>query len=195
MATPIRSKATVGNPTSLFGQKAHREHKQTLVEAKYRFNPLLIKAIVRRDTDDIACSLNPTQQFHNDSNSSFKLLFPSQYQLLKDYYKDLLNHPVELAIKICNSENTETTQSSNDTRLDVLYCLAAHWDALIKDAEQKGHDIPDLKRTLEYAKSFEDQTSLYIFINGLSDEYKAEAAKILQPEEETFARSLGTCSK
>ena len=172
--------SAVGNSAaSLFGERAQKNTREILTKFNYRFNPVLIAAIVRREPNKIKYILDPVSQFHNDSNASPDSLRHSQYEALDDYYgKDLLS-PTKLAIRICNSDNTETTQIPDATRFDVLHCLATHWDALVSDAEQKGLAIPDLEETLQYAKSFEDRTALYIFINGLSDEHKERAEEIL----------------
>lgn len=156
------------------------DQNHTLRKSKHIFNPAIVAAIVKRQPKNICRLLDARQRFYNKANASRESLFPSQYEALEAYYGKLLNDPVKLAIKICSIDGTETTQDSDATRFDVLYCLAANWNALIEDAKRKGYAIPNLQKTLEYANSFKDKTALDIFINGLSDENKARVAEILK---------------
>ena len=173
----------VGNSSSFCGEIAPQNRKELPTKSQYQFNPPLIAAIVTRKPEDIKRTVNSTQYYYDDNAES-----ESPPSLPREIYDDLMNNPyfsgvlstpAKLAIKLCNSETTEATQNTNPTRYDVLFVLAENWEHLIDDAEQKDHAAPDLEETLQYANEFEDKTALWTFINGLSDERKAEADKVL----------------
>ena len=194
MAVPKSATHDVSNSTSLWGQNAHLQHKKTLTESGYQFNPALVTSIMTRNPGNISRSLDRTQHFHDDATPRPSSLPHEQFVDLSNnpYFAGVLDHPVKLAIKLCHTENLETTHGNDPTRYDIVHCLAANWNTLVQDAEHKGHPIPDLKETLKYAASFEDTTSLYIFINGLSDENKALAAALLTKENDAKAEPPAT---
>ncbi len=176
---------------SIFSEQARTELKKTLTDSAYSFNPALVAAIVRRKPADIKKIINPTRRFHDGAHVPATTLRASQYEALTDFYgKELLCNPFKLALKICNSENTEATEDSGPTRYDVLHVLAENFGACVADAERKDHPTPDLAEILKYAESFDNQFPLDLFINGLSDANKARANEILNPQQETFAPSL-----
>jgi len=182
MLTAKRSSVTVGNPSSLYGGIASANFKKIL---PYKFNPALITAILTRNPKNIKPSLASTQRFHDNSNSPPPSLPHEQFKELRNnkYFSGVLSRPVLLAIKLCNTENMETTHGNDPSRYNVLHCLAEYFDALTDDAIQKCHPVPDLEEILKYARGFTDKTALNTFILGLSDENKALADKILNPND------------
>ena len=175
MLTSKKSSVTVGNPSSLYGGIASANLKKIL---PYKFNPPLITAILTRNTKHIKPSLTSTKRFHDDSNSPPPSLPHEQFKDLRNnkYYSGVLNRPVLLAIKLCNT-------GDDPSRYNPLHSLAENFDALIEDAIQKGYPVPDLEESLNYASGFTDKTALNTFILGLSDKNRDDADNILNQKD------------
>lgn len=169
-----KTRAHVGNPTAIWGQKAQYEKKKVLLENNFQFDPDLVAAILKRSPDGIKTCLTPTK-----AHGTRESLTEDQHEIFKGIYEEVYFHPIKLAMKVCDSETLETTQANDPTRFDVLHCLAANWDHLIESARQKGHTVPDLGDVLDYARDLKSHIPLHTFILGLSDERKEEAANIL----------------
>jgi len=158
---------------------ASQGRNKALRASEFCFNPELIAAIVTRKPKNIERSLR--QYLSNDDIQAPSLPFEQYIDLSNNpIIGSVLDEPVKLAIKLCDTVNTEITQSNGPTRYDVLYSLAENWDGLIRDAKLKGYVLPDLKETLRYAAKLKDSTALYIFINGLSDENRAVMDRMLE---------------
>lgn len=164
----------VGNTIPLRGKKTQYEHKKTFVESNHQFDPYLTAAILKRNIKNIKSSINVIEYTDNHI-----IMSEDQHNVFKNIFKDIYAQPIKLAMKICDSETLETTQTNDPTRFDVLHCLAENFDALVDSARQKGNPIPDLKDTLEYARGLNSHVPLHTFILGLSEERKEEAANLL----------------
>jgi hypothetical protein len=171
----------VGNRTAMFGQIRSQSQKKVLNASNYTFDPRLIAAIIKRRPADIRSIVDTTHQFHHDAR--YESLRESQFEALQSYYgPKILANPVMLAITICDSETTETTEGNDPTRYDVLHCLAQHFDALITASRQKGHAIPNLAELLKYANNLESTLPLSTFILGLSEDNREQAQEILNQQ-------------
>jgi len=190
MSASKRYSENVTNPSGFFGEIASGNLKQILNTYRHKFNPVLITAILTRKPENIKDTLASTQYSNNASSSPLPCLPHHTFTELRNnrHFAGALNKPVILAMKLCNMESTETTRDNGVTRYDVLHLLGKYFGDLERDAEQKGYQRPNLSEVLEFGKGLENQLPLDTFINGLSDENKARAAEILNPNDSNPAR-------
>lgn len=169
---------SVRNPSDLPRPLSYLSKRKPKAETSNSSYSKLLAAILKRKTETIASMFESKMSRKNRGESD--LLNEDLYKIMLHAYGSLLEKPVLLAMKLASSETTETTKDNEPTRLDVLHCLASHFDDLVSSARKQGKPLPDLNEILKFGRDFDTAIPLHTFILGLPEHRKEEAAAILK---------------
>lgn len=176
------------NPTSVKRAPAFwgeiKKHLEKIEKRPIKYHRLLAEAILKGDFLKIQRIILPNSDvpLSNSSGSFF-----SQYkglEFLETNYKDLLPHPIELAIKLCSTDEIDSANTliTHPNRYKVLFIMGANFQKLNKVLAHYQLPQESLENIIDFAFSENKQKALDSFLMGLenSPELYQAAQQILK---------------